>query len=156
MKYRKIALIEAEQFNGSDEMIKKYHIEFDDAYMCPFRIETPDGWLGVNTYDWIVTLVNGKHLVISDDAFKKTYEEVSEGELKGLHLKKAMAHMINPKQHDCPYCNRRRNFPTLFSDKDYAEVRIVMNDILFIHQYPKPDTTIKIKYCPMCGRNLEE
>ena len=55
---------------------------------------------------------------------------------------------------DCPYCNRRKNFTTLFNDRDYAEVRIVMNDTLFIHQYPKPDTAIKIKYCPMCGRKL--
>lgn len=63
---------------------------------------------------------------------------------------------MKTKQHDCPYCNRRRNFTTLFSDQDYAEVRIVMNDTLFIHQYPKPDTAIKIKYCPICGRKLRE
>lgn len=55
---------------------------------------------------------------------------------------------------ECPYCNRSRNFTTLFHDQDYAEVRIVMNDTLFIHQYPKPDTAIKINYCPMCGRKL--
>lgn len=62
---------------------------------------------------------------------------------------------MRTKRHDCPYCNLRRNFPTFFSDKYYAEVRIVMNDTLFIHQYPKPDMAIKINYCPMCVRKLE-
>ena len=74
--YRKTATIKAEQFDGSNEMINKYHIEIDDAYSCPFRLETLEGWLGVNIHDWIATGVNGEHWSIADDVFKKTYAEL--------------------------------------------------------------------------------
>ncbi|WP_286103028.1 hypothetical protein [Pediococcus pentosaceus] len=77
-EYRKTATIKAEQFDGSDEMINKYHIEVDKAYECPFRLETQDGWLGVNIHDWIVAGIDGKHWPIADDVFKKTYEEVED------------------------------------------------------------------------------
>jgi len=74
--YRKTATIKAEKFDGSNEMINKYHIEIDDAYSCPFRLETLEGWLGVNIHDWIATGVNGEHWPIADDVFKKTYAEL--------------------------------------------------------------------------------
>ena len=74
--YRKTATIKAEKFDGSNEMINKYHIEIDDAYGCPFRLETLEGWLGVNIHDWIATGVNGEHWPIADDVFKKTYAEL--------------------------------------------------------------------------------
>ena len=73
--YRKIATIEAEQFDGSNEMVNKYHIEYDEAYVVPFRIETLEGWIGIKTCDWIATGVNGEHWPIADDIFKKTYTE---------------------------------------------------------------------------------
>lgn len=76
--YRKTATIKAEQFDGSDEMVKKYHIEFDDEYVLPFRIETLEEWLGVAVGDWIATGVNGEHWAIADDVFKKTYAELDE------------------------------------------------------------------------------
>ncbi|MCF1423883.1 DUF1642 domain-containing protein [Lactiplantibacillus plantarum] len=72
--YRKAATIRAEQFDGSDAMVEKYHIEYDGAYILPFRIETPDGWLGIKAGDWISTGVNGEHWPIADDVFKKTYK----------------------------------------------------------------------------------
>lgn len=74
--YHKTATIKAEQFDGSNDMIDKYHIEIDDAYGCPFRLETLEGWLGVNIHDWIATGVNGEHWAIADDVFKKTYKEL--------------------------------------------------------------------------------
>jgi len=74
--YRKTATIKAEQFDGSNEMINKYHIEIDDAYDCPFRLETLEGWLGVNIHDWIKTGVKGEKWPIADDVFKKTYAEL--------------------------------------------------------------------------------
>jgi len=74
--YRTTATIKAEQFDGSDNMINKYHIEFDEAYVLPFRIETIQGWIGLAVGDWIETRVNGEHCPIADDVFKQTYAEL--------------------------------------------------------------------------------
>ena len=74
--YRKTATIKAEQFDGSNEMVDKYRIEYDEAYMVPFRIETLEGWIGIKSCDWIATGVNGEHWPISDDVFRKTYAEL--------------------------------------------------------------------------------
>lgn len=74
--YRKMGAIKAEQFDGSKNMINKYHIEFDEAYVLPFRIETIQGWIGLAVGDWIETRVNGEHCPIADDVFKKTYAEL--------------------------------------------------------------------------------
>ena len=76
--YRKIATIQAEQFDGSNEMVNKYHIEYDEAYVVPFRIETLEGWIGIKTCDWIATGANGEHWLIADDIFKKTYVEADK------------------------------------------------------------------------------
>ena len=74
--YRKTATIKAEQFDGSDDMINKYHIEFDEAYVLPFRIETMEGWIGMAVCDWIATGIDGEHWPIADDIFQKTYAEL--------------------------------------------------------------------------------
>lgn len=74
--YRKTATIKAEQFDGSDDMINKYHIEFDEAYVLPFRIETMEGWIGMAVGDWIATGINGEHWPIADDIFQKTHAEL--------------------------------------------------------------------------------
>lgn len=74
--YRKTGTIKAEQFDGSDNMINKYHIELDKAYVLPFRIETIQGWLGLPVGDWIETRANGRHRLIADAVFKKTYTEL--------------------------------------------------------------------------------
>ena len=73
--YKKVVTIQAEQFDNSREMAEKYHVEYDGAYILPFRIETPDGWLGMKIDDWIVTDVNGNYWPIANDIFKKTYVE---------------------------------------------------------------------------------
>lgn len=74
--YRKTGTIKAEQFNGSNEMVKKYHIDFDDPYVLQFRIETMQGWEWLAVGDWIATGVNGEHWPIVDDVFKNTYIEL--------------------------------------------------------------------------------
>lgn len=74
--YRKTGTIKAEQFDGSKNMINKYHIELDHAYGCPFRLETLEGWLGVNIHDLIVFGANGEYWPIEEDVFNKTYAEL--------------------------------------------------------------------------------
>lgn len=89
-KYRKIATIEAEQFDESDEMVKKYNLHYafrswqiDKAYRSldgdinhhdkggRYERQTwgvPLGW-------WIVTF-RGDYYVVCDEGFRKTYEKV--------------------------------------------------------------------------------
>jgi len=82
--YRKITAIQAEQFDGSQKMIKKYGIEdsadsgyndsdWEDEGLC---IPTKEGYLRINNGDWISTGFNGDHWLISDEVFKKTYAEL--------------------------------------------------------------------------------
>ncbi|WKF80330.1 DUF1642 domain-containing protein [Lactiplantibacillus plantarum] len=74
--YRKTATIKAERFDNSREMAKKYHVEYDGAYILPFRIETHNGWLGMKVGDWILTGVNDEYWPITNDVFSKTYAEL--------------------------------------------------------------------------------
>lgn len=74
--YRKTATIKAEQFDGSDKMRKKYRIAIGSGWVAPYRINTIEGWAGVQINSWIATGVNGEHWVITDDVFKQTYAEL--------------------------------------------------------------------------------
>ena len=74
--YRKTTTINAEQFDGSDEMIEKYNIAIGSGWVAPYRINTLEGWVGVQINSWIATGVNGEHWPIADDVFKKTYAEL--------------------------------------------------------------------------------
>jgi len=86
MKYIKTVPIEAEQFDGSNEMIEKYHVRCDTEYMlsddpleyqtAPYQMETLEGWLNIDAGDWIATGVNGEHWPIADEIFKRTYKPV--------------------------------------------------------------------------------
>ncbi len=75
-------LYDAEQFDGSDEMVRKYDIEdvkkigFIDAQR--FVIHTLEGPLPIDINDWIATGIDGEHWPIADDIFKRTYEPVEE------------------------------------------------------------------------------
>lgn len=83
-EYRKTATIKAEQFDGSEEMMKKYHlIDGRDAFRFNSHIDpgkvyivTLEGNFEINTSDWIATGVEGENWAIADEIFKKTYEEV--------------------------------------------------------------------------------
>lgn len=82
--YRKIATIQAEQFDGSQKMIKKYGIEdsaesgYNDSYWRDegLFIPTKEGYLGINNGDWVATGIDGEHWPIADDVFRKTYDEL--------------------------------------------------------------------------------
>lgn len=83
-EYQKIATIKAEQFDGSEEMMKKYHlIDGRDAFRFNSHIDpgkvyivTLEGNFEINTSDWIATGVNGEHWAIDSEIFNKTYAEL--------------------------------------------------------------------------------
>lgn len=79
-KYRKTALIEAEQFDGSDEMANKYGVLWDldgvRIYWIPY-LPTKKGKMFIKKGDWIATGVDGEHWVIDKDVFKRTYERMN-------------------------------------------------------------------------------
>ncbi|MCH8625833.1 DUF1642 domain-containing protein [Lactiplantibacillus plantarum] len=69
---------QAEQFDGSDEMIDKYElIDAGTMLETHHSLElylTESGKVDVG--DWIETGVTGEHWTITDDVFKKTYAEL--------------------------------------------------------------------------------
>ncbi|MCG0875321.1 hypothetical protein IMAU10586_01892 [Lactiplantibacillus plantarum] len=74
--YRKTATIKAEQFDGSDEMVKKYNITPPMPLDPDYTINTLEGNMVLGVGGWIATGVNGEHWPITDDVFKKTYAEL--------------------------------------------------------------------------------
>lgn len=77
-KYRKTVLIEAEQFDGSIKMIRKYHINEENSNLGLMK-ENPIGTIytlqpkeGRMLVD--ATNVNGEHQAIGQDIFEQTYE----------------------------------------------------------------------------------
>lgn len=86
--YRKTTTINAEEFDGSNEMAKRYGAElysesgygYDAVEGEPdgdgYVLITPEGESLVRTGDWIVTGVNGENWVIGNGVFKKTYAKL--------------------------------------------------------------------------------
>ncbi|BDZ30610.1 DUF1642 domain-containing protein [Lactiplantibacillus sp. WILCCON 0030] len=76
--YRKTAMIQAEQFDGSEEMIVQYGVvrERSVYYNGGFDCYIPPRRNSLRLNDWIVTKFSGKYKVISDDVFKQTYAEL--------------------------------------------------------------------------------
>lgn len=74
--YHKTATIKAEQFDGSDEMVKKYNIMPPMPLDPDYTINTLKGDMVLGVGDWIATGANGEHWAIADDVFKKTYAEL--------------------------------------------------------------------------------
>ena len=79
-KYRKMATIEAEQFDGSKEMSKKYGVRLMPKSLEAGYINTLEGTLVIHIGDWIATGVDGEHWPIADGIFRKTYVEDSDDE----------------------------------------------------------------------------
>lgn len=91
-EYQRTELIRAEQFNGSQEMIKNYDlqsIDYDikETRFGPIAIELSkrrpryfikslEEFLELKIGDWIVTGANGEHWAIRDKVFRKKYVEV--------------------------------------------------------------------------------
>ncbi|WP_172639692.1 DUF1642 domain-containing protein [Lactiplantibacillus plantarum] len=75
MKFYRKQPIEAEQFDGSDEMVDKY--ELIDAGTMLGTHHSPELYLTgsgkVDVGDWIATGVNGGYWPIADDVFKEKY-----------------------------------------------------------------------------------
>lgn len=74
-KYRQKKLVEAEQFDGSDEMIVKYDLV--KSAVCKGAYVMP--WLSgptpiIRESDWIITNSEDGYQRIDDDIFRKTYE----------------------------------------------------------------------------------
>ena len=79
-KYRKTALIEAEQFNGLIKQITRYKVHIvgptslgDASY---FLLPTKEENMKLNAGDYIATGVDGEHWAIDQDIFERTYERV--------------------------------------------------------------------------------
>lgn len=77
-KYRKTALIEAEQFDGSIKQMARYKVHIvgptswgDASY---FLLPTKEGNMKLNAGDYIATGIDGEHWAIAPDIFEKTYE----------------------------------------------------------------------------------
>lgn len=74
--YRKTATIQAEQFDGSQKMIRKY------AHPVPKNVPEPssNSWVTKNGLfefhigDWILTKPNGKFNVVPDNEFRWQYD----------------------------------------------------------------------------------
>lgn len=86
LEYRKIATIQAEQFDGSDVMVRVNSIEvaristhrdpFINITRAKYYINTLEGKMELKVGDWIATGIDGEQWAISDDIFKRTYEPV--------------------------------------------------------------------------------
>ena len=80
-KYRKTALIEAEQFDGSTKQITRYKVHIvgptsrgDTSYfLLP---TTKEGNMKLNAGDYIATGVDGEHWAIDKNIFERTYKRV--------------------------------------------------------------------------------
>ena len=81
-KYRKTATIQAEQFDGSDEMMKKYSIvDMANVTSVPLHtarwfLPTKEGTMNLYEGDWIATGIDDEHWAIDKDIFERTYERV--------------------------------------------------------------------------------
>lgn len=68
-KYRKTALIEAEQFDESDEMINKYQLrKYNHCFSLPLGFEP------IHKGDYIITDEEGEVHVLDADYFEYIYE----------------------------------------------------------------------------------
>ena len=80
-EYRKKTTIKAERFNGSEEMIGRYHIwNVATPGKTWYTLETLEGPMKLQLGDWIATGIDGEHWAIADDIFRRTYEEVVTNE----------------------------------------------------------------------------
>ena len=83
-KYKKIVPIEAEQFDGSTEMMEKYNIycattgevDSDGFHVVGHYLPTKEGDMEVKPLAYITTGIDDKHWVIDKDVFEHTYERV--------------------------------------------------------------------------------
>lgn len=77
--YKKIATIQAEQFDGSQEMMDKYKVieRVWSSGITEYEIETIEDNEELWVTDWIATGIHGEHWIISDYIMQGYYEEVN-------------------------------------------------------------------------------
>lgn len=82
-KYIKTAVTEAEQFDGSQQLVDKYDIMIgstmpDSRVLEPSLcyIQTLEGNLRIHVGDWIATGVNGERWAVTNEIFKQTYSKL--------------------------------------------------------------------------------
>ncbi|HJE41105.1 hypothetical protein [Limosilactobacillus reuteri] len=80
-KYRKTALIEAEQFKATNKQLNDYHIGLSRSRGHHHQVEsyylpTKEGQMLLHIGDYIATGVDGEHWAIDQDIFERTYERV--------------------------------------------------------------------------------
>lgn len=81
-EYRRKEPIKAERFNGSDEMIKRYHITVkhydlgtpDPDFFIAYVMDDHGRDLYPDPGDWIITYEKGSYTILSDSDFRRTYE----------------------------------------------------------------------------------
>ncbi|MCR5524701.1 MAG: hypothetical protein K6F18_03450 [Lactobacillus sp.] len=73
-KYKLKKPVEAEQFDGSEEMMVRYPISIgDDELGTWYKILTVEGLHLLDKGDWIIS-DNGDYLVIEENLFRRTYK----------------------------------------------------------------------------------
>lgn len=84
-KYRRKEIFEAEQFDGSEQMIRKYHIDVFQTWngkrkKVEYMVGDADAdYSGrhINVGDWIIKKINDNQIkIIKADTFKGFFEEV--------------------------------------------------------------------------------
>lgn len=73
-KYRRVVTVEAEQFDGSDEMIKKYKMR--PYGQDTWRLSTDWNFIPITKGCYIITDEDGLNEVCYPDIFERTYERV--------------------------------------------------------------------------------
>lgn len=90
-EYRKKTIIEAEQFDGSDEMVRKWlihDVKSDGDYVSVknlisrywYTTSTSSVEHPIRVNDWIVGNPPFPSYVIAGDIFRRTYEEVDDND----------------------------------------------------------------------------
>lgn len=90
-KYSMEIIIEAEQYDCSDEVIDKYDLKApnggslrdEDGILVNkryARISTPEGKILLQQGDWIATGAGGEHWIIKNNVFKQTYAELADNQ----------------------------------------------------------------------------
>lgn len=91
--YRKTAIIQAQQFNGSDEMIDSYQIRVshgDHIGNKPsYLLHTLKGNMSLKVGDWITNSFQWGRWVVPDNVFKSSYTKVRGYTFKKMSLDEA-------------------------------------------------------------------
>lgn len=116
-EYWKQTPIKAERFDGSDEMIARYHLGYwkgsDSDKIYEYSIPTLEGPMDLGIGDWIATGNHGEHYAIANDVFLDTYSEKNNG-----------------TNNDSPHFNSSLGTPSMDKDDGALDASGTNGDIL--------------------------